>query len=563
MSGICAEDKRQVRLGDLVIAEYAYHYEEGKVKCDQQGTPQQYPGWMTYGLANQVLAFVNTFETWRSPIVELKRPDLMNDTPPQAFIAPMASGMAVRSDDPFEVLQQHNRKTLALDMEAAAFYQTLHDFPQIVSLVVKGVSDYADQSKNDQYHAYAAHASAIYLLSFIQEYVTEETIPRRNLSVSSGGTKSSSHRKSFFPHHRRLRHKTHEHTFFDRRGVLLVLLALLGLGTGSYALLNNRQTPAPVQQTYDQGVTANGMMFGFNPQHTRYNPYESTINVNNVVQLSQAWVTPTQGTIRFSLSVANGMVYGSSDRGMVYAFDVNTGDQKWSSASAGAEIESSPAVANRLVYVGSDDHSVYAFDARSGQVKWQFKTGGEVKSSPVVVDGMLYIGSNDHFLYALNASSGQKLWATPTNETIDSSPAVANGLVYVGSNDHSVYAFDARSGTQKWSYLAGDIFYSSPAIVNGVLYIGCSDHKLYALNTNDGTLKWAFSTGGEITSSPAVANGIVYIGAHDSNLYAIDAVSGTPKWVHSKSFNVLESFLVIKRKFVLISYNGYSYLTSI
>src|SRR2546429_3743963 len=32
---------------------------------------------------------------------------------------------------------------------------------------------------NDAYHRYAAHASAIYLLYFIQEYVTEETMPRK------------------------------------------------------------------------------------------------------------------------------------------------------------------------------------------------------------------------------------------------------------------------------------------------------------------------------------------------------------------------------------------------
>src|SRR5436305_4541369 len=37
MCGICAGDKRHVCLGDLVVAEYAYHSEEGKVIRDEGG----------------------------------------------------------------------------------------------------------------------------------------------------------------------------------------------------------------------------------------------------------------------------------------------------------------------------------------------------------------------------------------------------------------------------------------------------------------------------------------------------------------------------------------------
>ncbi len=38
MSGICAGDKRYLHLGDLVVAEHAYHFEEGKVTRDEIGT---------------------------------------------------------------------------------------------------------------------------------------------------------------------------------------------------------------------------------------------------------------------------------------------------------------------------------------------------------------------------------------------------------------------------------------------------------------------------------------------------------------------------------------------
>jgi nucleoside phosphorylase len=170
MSGICAGDKQYLQLGDLVVAEYAYHYHAGKMEHGPQGVPIHRPEWITYGPAKQILHCVRSFTAWAAPVGDLRRPDQTHELP-KRFVTAMASGMTVQSADPFPALQQHNHKTWALDMEAAAFYQTLQDFPQIASLVVKGVSDYADTSKNDQYHAYAARASAIYLLSFIQEYI--------------------------------------------------------------------------------------------------------------------------------------------------------------------------------------------------------------------------------------------------------------------------------------------------------------------------------------------------------------------------------------------------------
>lgn len=182
MTGICAGWKEKVNLGDLVVAEYAYQYEEGKIVVGPDGQPKTLPEMKTYGATARVIQYVKGFEAWKKPVAEVKRGrferELTDSEHPQCYIATMASGMAVRGDNPFPWLTENrNRKTIALDMEAAAFYFTLRSFPDIRALVVKGVCDFADTTKDDTYHNYAAHASAIYLLSFIQEYVTEETMP--------------------------------------------------------------------------------------------------------------------------------------------------------------------------------------------------------------------------------------------------------------------------------------------------------------------------------------------------------------------------------------------------
>jgi nucleoside phosphorylase len=187
MAGFCAGYREKVHLGDLVVAEYAYHYEEGKIRSGLDGKQQRQPEMKTAHPTNQVIQYAEGFDGWREPVSELERRLLNDSEQPERHIAPIASGMAVHADNPFPWLIEYlNRKTLALDMEAAAFYRVLCAFPQTQSLVVKGVCDYADVQKNDSYHNYAARASGVYLLYFIQEYVTDQTMPRQHIPAQTG-----------------------------------------------------------------------------------------------------------------------------------------------------------------------------------------------------------------------------------------------------------------------------------------------------------------------------------------------------------------------------------------
>jgi nucleoside phosphorylase len=61
MSGICAGDKRHMHLGDLAVAECAYHFEEGKVTRDEQRSVFHQPEGITYGPASRILQCVRTF----------------------------------------------------------------------------------------------------------------------------------------------------------------------------------------------------------------------------------------------------------------------------------------------------------------------------------------------------------------------------------------------------------------------------------------------------------------------------------------------------------------------
>jgi nucleoside phosphorylase len=248
MTGICAGDKRKVRLGDLVIADRAFIYDSGKIALDKAGYAVLQPDLDIWHSDQHTIQFARMFDAWKTTLARLPRPiskqqqrdwllnmlltntaASLDDIPkdllqqyapdwqkilpelqeepeqfltrdkklrdraqatafyfakaefpyrdpayPACYIAAMASGSTVRMDVPFDRIQQAVRSTIAIDMEGAVFYRAIADFSGIRSLLVKGVCDYTDKDKDDTYHQYAAAASALYALRFIEAYVTSE-----------------------------------------------------------------------------------------------------------------------------------------------------------------------------------------------------------------------------------------------------------------------------------------------------------------------------------------------------------------------------------------------------
>lgn len=184
MTGFCAGDKKAVKLGDLVIAERAFLYDSGKWKITEEGYSKKEADVYTFELSSALLSFVRGFDGWKALVSGVAWPVSADPTlelsTPVDHIETIASGSSVRGDSPFDDVRSQVRKAIALDMEGAAFYRTAEEFPGLNALLVKGIADYADSSKDDRYHDYASRVSAAYMLSFIKEYVTTERLPRQS-----------------------------------------------------------------------------------------------------------------------------------------------------------------------------------------------------------------------------------------------------------------------------------------------------------------------------------------------------------------------------------------------
>ncbi|MBK9258551.1 MAG: protein kinase [Polyangiaceae bacterium] len=129
---------------------------------------------------------------------ELLHPDGLPEDPPlRVHVGPIATGSVVREDPLiFERLARHVRKTIGVEMEAAAISQVASHLGR-PSIIVKAVSDHADHDKDDSFRAFACRASATWLLTFLQRHL--EPLDT-NFEVKAVGLDARDERPSQTPH---------------------------------------------------------------------------------------------------------------------------------------------------------------------------------------------------------------------------------------------------------------------------------------------------------------------------------------------------------------------------
>lgn len=170
MTGICAGIiERGLNFGDIVVAQNSTDYGSGKY-VESNGEfifkpePHQYP--TDQGLISKVKNFV------RDDSELLKIQSLFkgkkNNSLLKVMVGPVASGsLVVASKSLIDSIANQNRKLLAVDMESHGLYLACHYSNKTKALLIKSVSDFGDNSKNDDYQEYAAFTSSRFLYSFI------------------------------------------------------------------------------------------------------------------------------------------------------------------------------------------------------------------------------------------------------------------------------------------------------------------------------------------------------------------------------------------------------------
>ncbi|HTR00321.1 MAG TPA: PQQ-dependent dehydrogenase, methanol/ethanol family [Candidatus Acidoferrum sp.] len=136
--------------------------------------------------------------------------------------------------------------------------------------------------------------------------------------------------------------------------------------------------------------------------------------------------------------------------------------------------QGTPLYVDGVIYVSTARTKVYAFDAKTGKQLWQYdpKTPGQwmvkvccgvVNRGIAAYEGKIYLGTLDGYLVALDARTGQEVWKKLTIDqakpySITSAPRIIKGMVVIGNSGGEfgvrgyIGAYDANTGEQKWRF---------------------------------------------------------------------------------------------------------------
>lgn len=253
--------------------------------------------------------------------------------------------------------------------------------------------------------------------------------------------------------------------------------------------------------------------------------------------------------VRSSPLIVNGIAYVGSNEGVVYAFDIIDGAEKWSTDLDSGQISSSAASDGTHVYIASQDGFVHKLDIKTGaEVEKSIDLGTITYATPVLYPAnapiLVIIGTDTSAggseYYALAASNLQVAAQYPTDYGVQGAPVVVNdgtrnlviaGQGTLGQPPGYISAHDVITGEQVWRTDNIGRIFGSPAASTNRIFAGSVNGHFYVLDFQ-GNIKQDINLGAPIYASPALSGGRVFISTSDMKLYCLEAQPDTlaPEW---------------------------------
>ena len=224
------------------------------------------------------------------------------------------------------------------------------------------------------------------------------------------------------------------------------------------------------------------------------------------------------GGPRSSPTVAEGKVVTLGVNGVLSCLDASTGDVAWRNDEYDGEVprfhtSSSPIVVDGtcVAQLGGEDNGVIAaFDLSTGQEKWSWEGEGSAYASPVLLrvgDVDVILAETNQSIVGLRASDGKLLWQMPyvvTGRGYNAATPIIAGqtIIYTGSNRGAKAAELASDGaalTAKdlWSNEDNSVQYNSPVLKDGFVYGLSNRDVLFCINAATGETVWTAPMGVE------------------------------------------------------------------
>lgn len=270
---------------------------------------------------------------------------------------------------------------------------------------------------------------------------------------------------------------------------------------------------------------------------------------------ARAWTVQIEGSsqrqrLAAAPVIGEGRLYVMDTRGVVHAFDAQSGAQLWTKSfpvtgDGKAIFGGGVSFDQGKVYVTTGLGEVAALTAANGDQVWTKKPAGPLRGSPTIAFNAVYVMTQDNQIIALNAADGEILW----NESGSLSqagvfgvaaPAAGQGTVIAGYSSGELVAYRYENGRQLWSDALARTSISTevgsltdvdadPIIDSGNVYALGQGGRMAAYELVTGQRIWELNLAG--ISTPALAGDWVFTLDDHARALAIQRNTGKVRWL--------------------------------
>lgn len=178
MVGIAGGNGKDVKCGDIVVAENAVDFCSGSIEEENEDAEkiQFLPDADILHATSDIIKIMRKYKSNKNLLRQIRDDtgDLAKEHDIHIHIGQMATGPAVIKSKRFsdEFLKKHHRKYCAIDMETYGVYYAVNNSQNknIEYISIKGISDAADKDKDDHYQAYCA----LSVCNLVKYYLTHD-----------------------------------------------------------------------------------------------------------------------------------------------------------------------------------------------------------------------------------------------------------------------------------------------------------------------------------------------------------------------------------------------------
>jgi outer membrane protein assembly factor BamB len=248
----------------------------------------------------------------------------------------------------------------------------------------------------------------------------------------------------------------------------------------------------------------------------------------------QLWSKFLGVPIRTSPTAYAGKVFVVNTESQLFALSADNGAELWTGRglpeTASLLSNVSPAVSGNMAVVAYPSGDVVAFDIKTGQQRWSEQLSGAAGMSlnkigdaarPAIDRDIVYAVSRSGKMVATSITKGERLWAREVSA--NQTPCPAGEVVFVVDLRGKLLALGRKDGKVHWmTGLPDGQQWNGPVLASGQLWLASSTGQVISVDAQTGVIGAKTNLDTPIFIAPIVAGGKMYVFSDKARLIAMN-----------------------------------------